>query len=276
MKKRRRRDEREPVRVITQEWVENNCTNITPRDMEMLKLLAKFPLLSSEHLRILTPGAGGQKPFYELSQGQKRCNERIRVLYDLHCVNKWSPRLPIGEGTSKQYVALDRAGCKLLNIERRVRNEIPQDWRHKSMVMDVYCELVVGEREGKWEIKFLEYEPKQISNAIKPDVAAIIRKGKRGVFLFIEVDRSEKKESVEKQKLRSYRDWQLSQTWMTESWASLLPRPIFPVILYLFDESKKGWKRRAISLYKEAERIGLYAGFIGYSEFPHYLNKMLE
>src|SRR5690606_17928518 len=102
--------------------------------------------LNSEQIMLLTKAGGGERPFHELSQGQKRCNERLRILYDLHCINKWSPRLAIGEGTSKQYVALDRAGCKLLGIERRIRQEIPQDWRHRSLIMDVYIEMVLKER----------------------------------------------------------------------------------------------------------------------------------
>jgi hypothetical protein len=275
VKKRRRRDERNPVRIINDEWVENNCGNVTERDKNMLRLLERFPLMNSEHLMQLTSGGGGQKPFYELSQGKKRCNERIRILYDLHCINKWSPRLPIGEGTSKQYVALDRAGCKLLNIERRVRSEIPQDWKHQSLILDTYTRLVVGERESAWELEYLETEERQKTYPIIPDLTVVLRNKRKGAAFFIEVDRSEKKESVEKEKLKRYREWQLSRTWGTEKWRRKLPRPIFPTVLYAFDEGKSEWKRRATVLRKEANALGLQAEFMGIKEVYYFLKSIL-
>lgn len=272
---RRRRDERKFVRIINQEWVENNCTNVTERDIHMLRLLHRFPLLNSDHLMKLTPGGEGYKPFYELSQGQKRCNERLRILYDLHCINKWSPRLPIGEGTSKQYVALDRAGCKLLQVERRIRHDLPQDWRHRSLIMDVYTESIIGERESKWSIEYLSVEERQTSYPLIPDLTAVLKHDHRGAALFIEVDRSEKKESVEREKLRHYKDWQLTRSWVNEPWAKCLPRPIFPTILYLFDETKPGWKRRSTVLEKEAHHIGLISQFMGITKLSDFLTSTL-
>ena len=157
MKKRKRKDERQEIKAITSQWVEEHCMFLTERDKKMLELLVKFPLLNSEHLYYLTPSTSNEKAFYELKQGRKRCNERIRVLFELHCVNKWVPRLPIGEGTSKQYVAIDRAGCKLLGIDKKVRQTIPQNWKHQSMAMDLYCQYVIRHREKKIYIYFLYF-----------------------------------------------------------------------------------------------------------------------
>lgn len=274
--KRRRKGQRKEVRIINNEWVDNNCTNVTERDMGMLKLLAKFPILNSEHLRILTPRTDDHKAFYELSQGTKRCNERIRILYDLHCVNKWTPRLPIGHGTSKQYVALDRAGIKLLNLERRARNEIPQDWKHQSLIMDVYCQHVEAERNKKWENRYLEREEKQVSSFLIPDLVSVLKRDNKGAAFFIEVDRSEKKESMEKDKLKTYYEWYLSKSWVQERWAVVLPKPIFPTVVYLFDEEKKGWKRRSTILHQTAYHIGLKAEFMGLSEWEHYIETKLK
>jgi hypothetical protein len=275
-KTRRRRDEREPVGIVTQEWVENNSTRLTERDVEILKLLKRFPLLNSEQLLTLTPGAGIYRPFYESNNGQKRLNARLRMLFDLHFINKWSPRLAIGEGTSKQFAALDRAGIKYLNLERRIRYDIPQNWRHQSMVMDLYCAVIKGNRRGDWESKYLEPERKQASTSLIPDLIAIIKKDGKGVAFFIEVDRSEKRESDEKKKLRQYRDWYLSKTWVEEQWAKVTPKPFFPVVLYLFDETKPRWRRRASTLKKEAKELGLKSVFIGYHEFEDYLEEQLE
>lgn len=268
---RRRRNERNPVRIITNEWVENNCVNVMPRDMEMLKLLTRFPLMNSEHLYLLTPGAGGQPPFYTLNTGRKRCNERIRALYDMHAINKVSPQLPVGEGTSKQYVWLDRAGVKLLNIERRIRHELPQDYKHQSLVLDTYCALVVGHREKDWQAKHLVTEVGYQSSGLIPDLTAILRRENKGTILFIEVDRSEKKESVEKAKLLKYKEWELSRNWVAEPWNQHLPKPYFPTVVYLFDESRPRWKRRLGVLQKYSEQIGLRSVFLGITNFRSYL-----
>lgn len=272
-KLRRGRSERVHVERITEEWVENNCTNVTERDMEMLRLLSKFSIMSSEHLYYLTPGTQQAAPFYTLFQGRKRCNERIRQLFDLHCVNKASPKLPQGEGTSPQYIWLDRAGIKLLDLNRRAKNEIPQDYKHQSLILDTYCELVIAERCQRWSIIHLEVEEKQETWRLIPDLHAILRFGQKGGLFFIEVDRSEKKEADEKQKLHAYKDWQLSGIWKNEPWQKKLPHPSFPRIVYLFDETKRHWKKRAHSLATYANEIGLKADFMGWSEFNHYCER---
>ena len=273
MKKRKRKDERQEIKVITSQWVEENCMFLTERDKKMLELLAQFPLLNSEHLYYLTPPTSNEKAFYELKQGRKRCNERIRVLFELHCVNKWVPRLPIGEGTSKQYVAIDRAGCKLLGIEKKTRQSIPQNWKHQSMAMDLYCQYVIHHREGKKYVYALEREYKcQTSNLI-PDLSVLYKQGGKGYFFFIEIDRCEKKESAEKIKLKTYQNWRTSQAWLAEPWNKILPQPAFPLIVYLFDERKKEWKRRAKALERYAQQIQLPARFVGFQTF---LNNLAE
>src|SRR5205085_11124417 len=121
--------------------------------------------------------------------------ERIRALYDMHCVNKAAPKLPLGEGTSKQYIWLDRAGLKLLDQERRARNELPQDYKHKALTLDIYCELHEGEREGLWSLRYIQVEKAYANGKIIPDLLAVVKftGSNRGAILAIEVDRSEKK-----------------------------------------------------------------------------------
>jgi hypothetical protein len=248
---RRSRHEREEVGIITNEWVEMNCARITKRDMEILKLLARFPVMSSRHIRTLTP-------FREISRGQQRCNDRIRILYDLHCVNKQSPLLPPGQGTSVQYVWLDRAGAKLLGIENfRRRKSLPQDYLHSAGILDVHCAITEMEHEGELEIKYHAIEQRHPSWPLIPDLLYILRMEKKGYICIVEVDRCEKKEKDEIEKIESYRDWQLSNQWLQEEWANIMPVPRFPRIIYAFDESKPKWKGRATRLRRAAERCGL-------------------
>lgn len=52
-----------------------------------------------------------------------------------------------------------------------------------------------------------------------------------------------------------------------------LPQPAFPLIVYLFDERKKEWKRRAKALEWYAQQIQLPARFLGFQTF---LNNLAE
>lgn len=270
---RRSRNQREEVAVITSEWVEMNCVNVTQRDMEILKLLQQFSIMSSRHLYRLVPPTPKEKAFYEIKQGQQRCNDRIRILYDLHCVNKQSPLLPPGEGTSVQYVWLDRAGAKLLGMDSfRRKKTLPKDYLHTSCVLDVYCLMKEKERDKEFEIKYEAIERKSTTWPLIPDMLYILKLNRKGYIFLIEVDRSEKKEKEEIEKIKSYRDWQLSNQWLKEEWALMMPTPRFPRVIYMFDETKSKWRGRAKRFQNAADKEGLRFTTCGLSE----LNQTIE
>lgn len=272
---RRSRNAREEVGIITNEWVEQHCVRVTARDREILKLLQRFPIMSSRHIYQLTPGAGKEKAFHEINNGQQRCNDRLRVLFDLHCVNKQSPLLAPGAGTSVQYAWLDRAGAKLLGIEGfRRRKTLPQDYLHSARVLDAYCFLKEMERSGELEIKYEATEANQKTWPLIPDLLYVLRIGKRGYTYLIEVDRSEKKEKEELEKIQSYRDWQLSNQWLQEDWAQIMPVPRFPRIIYAFDEEKSKWKGRAKRFQTFADTCGLRFSTCGLSQLQDLIRAL--
>lgn len=272
---RRSRNQREEVGVITNEWVEANCTRVTERDREILKLLGQFSIMSSRHLYQLVPPAGKEQAFRDISNGQQRCNDRLRVLYDLHCVNKHSPLLPPGSGTSVQYIWLDRAGARILGIENfRRRKTLPQDYLHSARLLDTYCVFKTMEREGVLEIKYEGVEAPQKTWPLIPDLLYVLRMNKKGYMFLIEVDRCEKKEKEELEKIQSYRDWQLSNQWLQEEWAKVMPVPRFPRIIYVFDEDKAKWKGRAKRFQTFADANGLRFSTCGISELQNVIGAL--
>lgn len=276
MGRRRSRNEREDLGPVTPKHVEAVRARLTERDMAMLELLHRFGVLSSRHLYFLTPGRGHHAPFYALSKGQQRCNDRIRVLYDLHVVNKYSPPLPPGQGTSVQYVWLDRVGARLLGLEHfRPKASLPKDYLHRIRIVDVYCALVQLEREGKLEIKYLSVEQPVQNWPLVPDFVTVIRANRRGYVFAIEVDRGEKKLRDEEEKLVRYRDWRLSNDWLREEWARLMPSPRFPRIFYVFEEGQR-WRFRATQLQKVAESLRLRFTACGLSEFSQVLCSRIQ
>lgn len=263
---RRGRSEREEVSVITDDWVEQQRHILTPRDVEMLNLLAQFPVMKTEHLFWLTPASilkSGKEfaPYYTLLKGRQICRDRIRRLYDYHFVNKYSPRLPLGEGTAPQYIWLDRAGYRLLDKGGRPPKQLSKEYRHHSSILDVYTLARLLELNGTISIDHISvcYTEKPKTSNIEPDLILMFRKGNYGYKYFIEVDTGEKKETDEMKKLERYRDWELGSQWISEPWAKLY-RTKFPTVMYVFS-GKRGHRRKDV-LKKHATAVECKADFL--------------
>lgn len=254
---RRGRNERQEIKRITDEYLESIRHKITPRDMEILKLLDQHPLLSSSHLLELCPGAGNQQPFHMLAKGQQRLNDRLRVLFDLNLIHKYAPPLAPGEGTSKQYVWLDRGGAKLIGTRRRTTAKLPANYLHTHCVMELYVELRRLARIKHLDLFVSHIEQPLSTLAIVPDLVVLYRRQGFGYLYIIEVDRCEKKEADEIAKIKAYRDWQISGLWLREGWARILPTPKFPHVLYLFDPVRPSWKKRQTAFRRSAEEARL-------------------
>lgn len=272
---RRGRSQREEVPVISTEWVRDRSHILTSRDMEILRLLKEFPVMKVEHLYELVPPStlrnGVQiRPFYEAVKGLSLCRQRVRRLFDYHFVNKYSPKLGLGEGTSPQYIWLDRAGYKYFGLEGRPLKKLSSEYLHHSHIVDIYVELIRLERKGIIHIDYLAtcYKHKPKTASIEPDLIVAFRKGKYGYRYFIEVDSCEKKETEELRKLDKYRDWELSSQWIKEPWASFYKRR-FPVVLYVFSGEERKVKRRLKVFKEHALEIECKADTIRFHDFEN-------
>lgn len=277
---RRGRSQRDEIPSITKEWVNKHRHILTPRDVEMLKVLTAFPVATVRHLYHLTPPTylkNGQviEPFHRCKKGEQICRDRIRRLYDYHFVNKSAPQLPLGDGTSPQYVWLDRAGYRLFDMEGRPNKTLSAEYNHHAKILDVYCTLIELERSGLLNIDYLEvcyaYKPK--TAAIEPDLVACFRKGGYGYRYIIEVDNCEKREAEEVRKLEKYRDWELSGHWIREPWADLYRRK-FPTVVYLFAGSPKQVSRRIKVFGEAANAVELRSDFQKTSDFENKIRSL--
>lgn len=270
---RRGRNERASVPTITSDWLEQHRHILTPRDVEMLRILTVFPLATVEHLHTLTPRTslkGGKtiSPFYECAKGMQLCRDRVRRLFDYHFVNKHSPQLSLGEGTAPQYIWLDRAGYRLFDVEGRPPKNLSNEYLHHARILDIYCETIRLEREGIISIDYLEpcYTKKPKTINLEPDIILCFKKGNYGYRYLIEVDNCEKKESEELNKLDKYRDWELGSQWIKEEWADLYRRK-FPTILYIFAGAERKVNRRLKVFTDHAREVECRSDFIRLREF---------
>ena len=66
---------------------------------------------------------------------QKQANRRLRVLYDLHCIDRFFP--PVDKGSSKQHIVLDYAGARALELENFYKiNDLPLTYYHTTLVAE--------------------------------------------------------------------------------------------------------------------------------------------
>jgi hypothetical protein len=75
---------------------------LTPRDLEILKHVESFRLLTSEHLRLIVPGS---------DQGILR---RLQKLFHAGYLDRLRPRFAQGGGSSKMVYALTNKGAQTL------------------------------------------------------------------------------------------------------------------------------------------------------------------
>lgn len=265
--------QRDPVPTINRDWVMQHSHVLTPRDVAMLRLLREYPVMTTDHLYILTPQTtmkNGQtiKPFYLNRRGKQLCRDRIRMLFNHHFVNKAAPRLPIGEGTSVQFVWLDRAGYKYLDEEGRPPKGLSAEYQHHANILNAYCMLTELARQGTINIDYMRvcYSYKPSTASIEPDLIVAFKKDGFGYKYLIEVDNCEKKEVEELRKLEKYRDWELGSQWIKEPWAAIYKQR-FPRVLYLFSGSPKKVARR-IKVFKErAHEVECKGDFLKLDDF---------
>ncbi len=239
----------------------------------MLRLLKQFPVMTIHHLYTLTPASelkNGKviQPFFECKRGLQLCRDRIRKLFELHFVNKYSPRLALGEGTSVQYVWLDRAGYRYLDVNGRPPKDLSQEYMHHARILDVYCILTEMNRHGTIRLDYLKacyaYKPKTMN--IEPDLIVAFQKDGMGYRYFLEIDNCEKKEADEIAKIERYRDWELGSQWIKEEWADVYKRR-FPKLLYLFSGPVPKMRRRTKVFMEAAHQQELRAECMPIEDF---------
>lgn len=126
---KRSKRQRESVKV-TDTWFRDFCKpRLTPRDIKIIRFVNRNRLVTSKQV---------EKVFWRgRSQSKYLCNRRLRVLYDLHCVDRFFPRVGIGEGSAPQHLCLDYAGAKALKLDSfNKMQKLPISYKHYILVAE--------------------------------------------------------------------------------------------------------------------------------------------
>jgi hypothetical protein len=236
-----RKYNRQEVKQVTKQWVRENCKNITDRDMGLLRLIYnnKRRLLRRDQIEILYPEFASTD----------RLNKRIKLLYNLHVIDKIYPQVGLGEGSSKQHICLDKAGLILLDVEKYNKpittdpsgsKSLPLGWEHKVLINDYECWITQAIKElGGSIVDYRVEEPLPYGDTkVIPDIFCMLKSKGKGYLFFIEVDLGTEDLPYVKGKIDNYGSYYLSKQWTKQDWAKMFKTPAFPRILFLTENGK--------------------------------------
>lgn len=227
--------------MVSKTWVEENSQNLTSRDEGLLKIIHQKRYLKRDQIEILYPHFASTNVL----------NRRLKTLFEKHFIDRFYPSVRTGEGSSQQYVCLDRAGAVLFDLgpfRKPIRygpegeRYLPQDWRHHSLIIDAECAI-----RKEFDVVLMEQEERRIfgrDRILIPDILTIVRVQNKGGAFFLEVDMGTEDIGIIREKVERYKQYYWSRAWMREKWVGLFKAPIFPSLIFLNNSSEQ--RREAI------------------------------
>lgn len=239
------RNQRNPTKTICKN-TDELMRYLTLRDMKILELLAKYRILTSAQISDFTAIYKDEiTPFCSIKSGLQKCNKRLRILFDIGVIEKKTPLIEMGKGTSVQYCWLSNLGLQLFGINSKARKDLSPDYLHTSGLADIAFKF---HSSTQIKARYVEPEKRQKTTSLLiPDIVAAYEKNGIPNFLIIEYDRCTKPLKAEKDKIKKYRDWALSRLWYGEDWCRLVKNPThmeFPRLIYVIDDNKPYYQAR--------------------------------
>lgn len=262
------------VKQVSKLWVQENCKNITQRDIGLLELLSKRRLLRRDQIYRLYPKFASVDVL----------NKRLKMLYNKHVIDRIRPPVRQGEGSSQQYVCLDRAGIILLGLDKYNKpiyiNNIGNKslflgWEHRVLINEYECIIKeVITRLGGRLLIYLSESPVMFNNTkLIPDIFILMSRNNKGYLMYIEIDQGTEDIPYVKNKLNSYMDYYISKRWLQEPWARVLSPPSFPGI-YFFTQDNRS--KRIATLQNYTSEKSVKFKFYFHSQLPLIIEDILK
>lgn len=264
------------IKQITKQWVKENVKNITERDIGLLNLLYenKRRLLKRDQIQRL----------YPVFESVSVLNRRLKKLYNLYVLDKFYPRVGIGEGSSQQHVCLDKAGMILLKIEKynkpinydnKGNKVLFSGWEHKILLNEYECIIreLINEINAKILIYKVEESIAYLGNQFIPDIFILIEYQGKGYVFHIEIDLGTEDIPYIKRKINQYKDYYLSKQWILEEWEQLFEIPTFPKILFFTTD---GRYKRIETLQNYTNELSIKCIFGFHSESKEIIRRCLK
>lgn len=182
-------------------------------------------------------------------------------------VDKIHEKQQIGKGNTPSIVAIDKGGSLLLGVshKRRIAHHItnfkgneyierrlPSNYRHIHGVNKLEVEtILLCERMGyflsEWKhehynVKSFMYNNEKV--VLIPDVFVIMYVNEKPFVAFIEFDTGSesiryKEPPIIRDKIIKYRRYKSSNLWLGEDWQKQFEQPIFPLVLFVTEDSNR-------------------------------------
>lgn len=203
-------------------WQLRGLGKVGERDMEVLKAVSQFELMTADQIRRLI--------FYKhasLVTAQNVMRRRLRVLYNEYCLNRWYFSLK-----ADAVYRLDVQGARLLEINpRQLKDEsaLLRLMAHTLGITEFAVSLTEAARGkgGKLDWAGETQLALKVSREdyFEPDAAGVLRLPERNpVTFFLEWDRATERQGINVfiGKMRRYRNYHLTRDWQGKL------REIFP------------------------------------------------
>lgn len=250
--------EREEVKKVTLDWVESNC-KLTEREKELLPIIYDRKLVRRDHLEIISPS------YRKLKNRTALLNRAIKKLYKQMVLDKVHEKQEIGKGSNPSIVSIDKAGAMILGKPFRKRimhnkskfkgdefvtRRLPINHRHINGVNSLEVQTILFCEEYGYEIVLWELEQMKAFNynndriVLIPDVLMLLKIHESYLVCFIEYDTGseglrEKEPKVIEDKIIKYRRYKSSLLWENGEWQRYFDTVVFPVVLFVTEDSKR-------------------------------------
>lgn len=264
-KHRERWYEREEVKKITADWIKMNC-KLTERERELIQIVYDRKLVRRDHLEVISPS------YRNLTNRTVLLNRAIKKMYKSMIFDKAHEKQEIGKGSNPAIIAPDRAASVLLGVSHKKRiihkttkhngqeyisRSLPSNYRHIQGVNRLEVETILYCQNRGYDI--LEWKLEQIKAffynedkiVLIPDILVALRIDGRVFVAFIEYDTgSEGIREIEpvviRDKIIKYKRYKASKLWHEEEWQGYFDGVVFPMILFVTENSKRVefWNRK--------------------------------
>jgi hypothetical protein len=277
--------ERQETEKITLDWVKTNC-RVTPRELELLRLVYDRKLVRRDHLEIISPS------YRNAGDGRtKILNNSITKLFRQMCLDKIHEKGELGKGNYPCTVALDRAGSILLGLPHKRRiihnvnkyngeiyitRSLPSNYRHINGINLLETQTImicddIGYSIEKWNLEVpreFHYANEEI--LLKPDITLEISNGNKSFLGFIEFDtgsenlRYKTNFPIIHDKIVKYKKYKMSTLWEDEF-------DYFPLLLLVTEDDKR------IPYFNEkCKEIGIRGIGVYYENYTKFMYRLLE
>lgn len=231
--KKLRESHEEAVKKSSISYIKELDLKLDKKDRKILQLINMMRIATTEHISKIV--------YKDNKFADKLTQSKMRKLFSYGCVDKFAPRLPIGEGSPQNHYVLARPGAKIIKLQNfRPIRKLNQKWRHTVAVSDVFSGLACKYTIYEWQQEMkLNYTVGSKEYEIRPDCFAQWAVNDNDYYSFFEIDLGTETQDILNKKINAYHNYFYKSTeFMKAPWQPFDNPVILPIVFVLNDENR--------------------------------------